>query len=165
MLQTGDLAIYSTHGICRIDEICDKTYAGKTRTYYVLRPIENSSNLTAHIPVENGKTLLRNLIGKAEAKEVLQSFHSEGIEWIERPQKRALVYGKMINTGSRLDIAKLANTLIRKRNEIEDDGKKLNESDRQLLMDIKNIFFREIAFALNTNVDDITKKVNRILAV
>src|SRR5699024_10867351 len=107
MLQIGDLAIYQNHGICRVEDICDQTYAGVTRTYYMLYPIENSEGLTAYVPVENGKTLLLKLIDKEKAKKVLLSFHSEGIEWIQRPQRRSQVYGKIMHSGDRMETAKI----------------------------------------------------------
>lgn len=163
MLQIGDLIIYQVHGICRVDDICDQTYVGVTRTYYVLHPIENNHNLTVHIPVEKGKALLMKLIDKEEAEKVLQSFHSEGIEWIQRPQQRGHVYTGIVNTGNRIDIAKVANTLIQKKIELEKDGKKFNELDKKMLTNIEKIFFQEIAVALDTSVEDITDEVNRIL--
>ncbi|MDQ6596090.1 CarD family transcriptional regulator [Bacillus salipaludis] len=42
MFNIGDLIIYSGHGICRVDDICEKTVSGITRTYYVLHPMENN---------------------------------------------------------------------------------------------------------------------------
>ena len=42
MFNIGDLIIYSALGICRIDNICEQTYNGTTRKYYVIQPIEDN---------------------------------------------------------------------------------------------------------------------------
>jgi len=163
MLQVGDLTIYQEHGICRIDEICDKTYGGKTRKYYVLHPIENNQELTINLPVENRKVSLLKLIDKKGAEEILDSFQSKGIDWIERNSEREQVYSKKINSGDRIEIAKVANTLIRKKHEVEADGKKFYKNDNQLLKNIENILFKEMALALDTSVNNVSKKVNHII--
>src|SRR5881227_3599734 len=100
MFKTGDLIIYSGHGICRVDDICDKTYAGITKTYYVLHPIENNHQLTISTPVDNDKTIMLKLLNKEEAEKILESFNSDGVDWIEKPQLRGHVYPEIVNTGN-----------------------------------------------------------------
>lgn len=53
MLSIGDLIVYSSHGICRVEDICDQTYGGVTKKYYMLQPVDNDQNLTIHAPVES----------------------------------------------------------------------------------------------------------------
>ncbi|HEY2420003.1 MAG TPA: CarD family transcriptional regulator, partial [Neobacillus sp.] len=61
MLNIGELIIYSGHGICKVDDICDKTYLGNTKTYYVLHPLVNSHQLTISTPVDNEKVTMTRL--------------------------------------------------------------------------------------------------------
>jgi len=163
MLQIGDLTIYQENGICRVNDICEKTYGGKTRTYYVLQPIENSQQLTINIPVDNNKKGLSKLIDKAEAEEILQSFYSDGIEWIEKVQERDKAYTKIVNSRDRMEIAKVAKTLLLKKHELESVGKKFYRFDGELLTNIENILFKEMAIALDTSLDDVTTKINSIV--
>ncbi|MEH7306801.1 CarD family transcriptional regulator [Neobacillus drentensis] len=51
MFNNGDLVIYSAHGICKIDDICEKTIAGMTKTYYELHPLDHNHQLTISVPV------------------------------------------------------------------------------------------------------------------
>lgn len=164
MPQVGDLTIYQEHGICRVDDICDKTYGGKTREYYVLRPIENSQDLTINLPVENNKKMLSKLIDRDEAEAVLESFHSEGIKWIDQNSQRKQRYTKKINSGDRFEAAKVANTLLRKKKEVEADGKKFYKNDEEMLKSIKNILFKEIALALDLTEAAVQRKINKIIA-
>ena len=45
MYNIGDLIIYSSHGICRIDDICEKEYYGVAKNYYVLHPMEDYKSI------------------------------------------------------------------------------------------------------------------------
>ena len=101
LFNIGDLIIYSAHGICKIDDICEKTVLGVTRPYYVLHPIENKSELIISTPVHNDKVVMLELVDKVEAIEILESFKEKGIQWIEKPNARHSTYSDMINTGDR----------------------------------------------------------------
>ncbi|WP_235824888.1 CarD family transcriptional regulator [Bacillus salipaludis] len=62
MFNIGDLIIYSGHGICRVDNICEKTVSGITRTYYVLHPMENNHQLIISTPVNDDKVVMLEII-------------------------------------------------------------------------------------------------------
>lgn len=159
MFNIGDLVIYSAHGICKIDDICDKTVAGKTRKYYVLHPIENNHQLTISTPVNNKKNVLHELMDKEEALEILKSFQKEGIEWDDRPNPRLQSYSKIVSSGDRTEIAEVVNTLIRKQIELEQEEKQLYAQDLNLLTPTQHTLFKELSIALATSVETINKLV------
>ncbi|MGM8215346.1 CarD family transcriptional regulator [Bacillaceae bacterium W0354] len=164
MLNIGELVIYSSHGICRVEEITSKTFNGIAKEYYVLRPIENNQNLTINAPVDhNNQIMMLELIEEKEAKELLNIFKSDDIMWVEKAHDRTKLYEKFMNTGNREEIAKVANTLIRKKNEIEEEGKKFPENDNKFLTNIQNILFKELALALNMTDDAIQDKINKLV--
>lgn len=163
MYNIGDLIIYSGHGICKVDNICDKTYFGNTQTYYVLQPLENNHQLTISIPVDNEKVIMSRLIQSNQAEEILASFKSLGVNWIENNHLRIQVYNDIVKTGNRNNIAKVANTLIRKKHELEMKEKKFGEQDKHLLISIQNILFKELAISLNTTYDAIVEEVNSLV--
>jgi CarD family transcriptional regulator len=57
MFDIGDVIIYSEHGLCQIDDICEKTFAGVTRTYYILHPLAQE-NLQISTPIDNNKVVM-----------------------------------------------------------------------------------------------------------
>jgi CarD family transcriptional regulator len=160
MFNVGDLIIYSSLGICRIDNICEKTYNGKTRNYYVIQPIEDN-NLTIHNPVDNDQVVMLGIINRSDAEEILESFKSSGIRWIEKGHDRAKVYSDIVKTGNRKEISKIVNTLMRKKYEDQRMGKKLSDLDRRLLSSIQHILFKELAIALDTTFEEIVEKISR----
>lgn len=124
--EAGDLIIYSAHGICHIDEICEKTYFGVTRTYYILHPLEDTQ-LTISTPVDNDQGVTLGMMNRKEAEEILDSFKLPGIPWMEKVQDRTRIYSEIVKTGNRKEISKVVNTLMRKKVEAESHEKKLGE--------------------------------------
>jgi CarD family transcriptional regulator len=157
MFNIGDLVIYSTHGICHIDEICEKTYSDITKNYYVLHPVEDSK-LTISTPVDNDKVSMLELINKEEAEEILESFKNKGTAWIELSNHRTQIYYETVKTGNRREISRIVNTLMREKHKAEINGKKLFEQDNKLLIFIQNILFRELAVSLSTTFEAINEK-------
>jgi len=114
--------------------------------------------------VENNKKMLSKLIDRDEAEAVLESFHSEGVKRIDQNSQRKQRYTKKINSGDRYEAAKVANTLLRKKKEVEADGKKFYKNDEEMLKSIKNILFKEIALALDLTEAAVQRKINKIIA-
>ena len=163
MFNVGDIIIYSAHGLCQIDDICEKTYGDTTRTYYVLHPLENSK-LIINIPIDSKQVVMQKVMKREEAEEILHSFQQPGIEWIENARQRTKHYKSLVNTGDRKEIAKVAITLMRKKREATMDKKKLDDDDRVLLANIQNIMYKELAAALDTSYEEISNKVKHMIS-
>jgi len=162
MFNVGDTIIYSTHGLCQIDDICEKTYGDTTGTYYVLHPLENA-RLIINIPIDSEKIAMHNVLNKKEAEEILLSFQQPGIEWIENARERTKKYKSLVNTGDRTVIAQVAVTLMEKKREADEDEKKLDGDDRALLAYIENIMYKELAVSLDTSYEEISNKVKHMV--
>ncbi|MFB6467852.1 CarD family transcriptional regulator [Cytobacillus sp. Hz8] len=163
MFSIGDLIIYSSHGICQIDDICEKSVSGVTRTYYVLHPLENIHDLTISTPVNNDKVKMLELIHKEDALKILESFKNPGVKWNDNANFRHNTYSDIIRKGNRMEISKVVNTLMRKKIEAEIHDKKLYEQDRKLLDTTQRILFKEISIALNKTYSEIQDQVMQLL--
>lgn len=162
MFNVGDLIVYSAQGICRIDDICEKTYLGITRNCYILHPLQDP-NLKICTPVDNDKVNMLELVDGDEAGEIIESFRLPGIDWIEPWGIRNQVYSKIIKKGNRKEISGLLNTLMRKKNQYEASGKKISEKDNRFLVLIQNTLFTELAMSLNTTFETINEKVSDLI--
>ncbi|WP_453992886.1 CarD family transcriptional regulator [Bacillus nitroreducens] len=160
MFKIGDLVVYSSLGICKIADISEETYAGITRKYYVLHPIEDD-NLIIRNPVDNDKVLMVGIIDRDEAKEMLESFNRPGIGWIEKANERTKMYNDIVMTGDRKGIAGIVNTLMCRKYEYEMNDKKLSEPDRRLLLHVQDILYKELAISLDTTFEKISKQVEK----
>lgn len=164
MFNKGDLVLYSTHGICKIDDICEKTISYVTKSYYLLHPMEDSK-LSISIPVDNDKVTMLELLSKEEAENIMESFKLEGYEWIDVDSQRCTKYNEIIKQGNRTEIAKISNTLMKKKIDLESSGRKFHEKDKKILLGIQNILFSELAFILNSSPDEIEDKINRYIRI
>ncbi|WP_240270807.1 CarD family transcriptional regulator [Paenibacillus timonensis] len=158
MFHEGDLIIYSVHGVCRIDEVCVKSLAGVSKSYYELHPLGNET-LKISTPVDNASVLMQKLMGPEEAKTLIDSFRAPGIPWIDNNNERHHRYAAIVKTGNREEITKVASTLMRKKQGAELNHKKLGNQDNQLLLGIQNILFNEMAIALNMTFEDVVNEV------
>lgn len=162
MHKVGDLIIYKTHGICQVDAICEKTVLGVSRNYYVMHPVEDPK-LTISVPVDKDNVLLQDIVDRGEAEKILECFKQPGMEWIEKNNVRMQKFNEIIRTGDRIEIAKIANTLMRKKREQEANGKKFSEQDSRMLNLTQKILFKELAIALNTSFDVIQDRVEHLI--
>lgn len=163
MFNIGDTIIYSAHGVCVIDDICEKTCLGVTKDYYVLHPVQDSK-LTICAPVDNDRVVMMELIHKDEAEEIVESFKLPGISWVDIGSQRNEIYNSIIRKSDRKEIAKVLNTLMRKKYRADINKKKLYEQDLKLLTFIENILLRELATSLDTNFEAVYERVNGLIA-
>lgn len=158
MFNVGDLVIYSTHGICQIDKISDKTMSDVTRQYYVLHPVDDPS-LKISTPVDHAPSVMQNIMKKDEAEALLEQFKEPSKRWNENNNQRSNSFAATIRKGDRNEIASIANTLMRREKLLELNGKTLGARDNTILADIQNNLFNEMALSLNTTYKAVEKKV------
>ena len=158
MYNVGDVVIYSSHGLCSVEDICEQTFSDITKTYYVLQPL-NDSKLTIRTPTDNAKKQLRDIINKEEAIKILHSFTSPGVEWIEQNTHRMRFHVEIVKTGDRQKQANLLNTLLRKKLEYEANEKKFPNQEEKLLHSLQEIIFSEFSVALDKPSEEIYEDV------
>lgn len=162
MFKVGDLIIYSIHGICRVDDICEKIFQDVRKDYYILHPIEDNK-LTISAPVDSDKINMLEIITEKEAEEVLESFKQPGIQWIDVDTIRNREYSEIVKRGNRREIVQIFNTLLKVKNKVEDNGRKFYGNDKELFNNIQKILFGELAIALDSSLEEIDKRVMNII--
>jgi CarD family transcriptional regulator len=65
--------------------------------------------------------------------------------------------------GDRRKIAKVANTLMRKNQELMMNKKRLYDQDRRILNTIQNLLFKELAMTLNTSDEKIYEMIHNMI--
>ncbi|SOC03064.1 CarD family transcriptional regulator [Ureibacillus xyleni] len=164
MFKIGDTIIYSSHGLCQIDDITEKTFSGVTKTYYVLHPVDNIQ-LQINAPIDNKTISMLEVMTKEQANEIFTLFTLPGIEWIEKNNQRTQIYSSIIKKGNRKEISKIINTLMTKKYELEQEGKKFPEYDRKLLLSTQKVLFADLALSLETTPEIIEEKVEKLLQI
>lgn len=162
MFNIGDLIIYSTHGVCKIDDICERDFRGVKRNYYILHPVDEPE-LSINVPVDSEQVVMLDIMDKEEARSVLKAFEEPGIEWIEDAKQRNKKYNSMLTKGDRDTIIKIANTLMRKQKEAKREKVRMYDQDQKMLEHIQRIMFQELAASLETSVEKIIDHINDVI--
>lgn len=163
MFQVGDLMIYSSHGMCRVEDICDKTINGVTKKYYVLLPIESNYKMTIMTPVDNDKVSMLELLKLAEAEEIMTTFSGPGMEWTEHPTQRHRQFVQFINGGNRQDIAKVITAYLHREAEPKATQNRLHDNDKKLLENARRILFKELSACYKCSTDEIVRRVEKLV--
>ncbi|WP_203334812.1 CarD family transcriptional regulator [Planococcus beigongshangi] len=159
MFNIGDQIIYSTHGLCIIDDIREETIAGVTRKYYLLHPTENHHRITIRTPVDNDKVVMLSLMKKDAALDIIKAFEEAPLEWAESPNARFNYFSDILNTGDRQSVAQVVNTLMRRKIDAKLEGKNLYERDHKILNSAQSILFKELALALDITFEEVNQLI------
>lgn len=158
MYNVGDLTVYSTQGICRIIDISEKTFSDITKKYYVLQPL-NDPKLSISVPVKSDKSNLSDVVNVTEAEEIIASFKAPASEWIEKNLHRTQAFSDILKKGNRLEMSNIINTLIRKKQELEQLDKKFPAQDLRFLQTVQSMLFMELAISLSSTPEAIADRI------
>jgi CarD family transcriptional regulator len=84
MFEINDYIIYGGNGIHKILDIGTINISGidKERLYYTLKSV-NSNGGTSYTPIDNEKVVLRKILSKKEALEIIDEIPNIGTIYIE----------------------------------------------------------------------------------
>jgi CarD family transcriptional regulator len=152
--KVGGKAVYPAHGVGEIMEIQTKTVAGRERTFYVLKIVENGMKIM--VPTETASaTGMRPVISKTEAEEVISILKSTDVAVKTQPwNRRYREYMDMLKSGSPKEVAKV----LRDLNRLKGD-KDLSFGERRLLDTARSLLVAELALALHKKESDIESQI------
>ena len=145
MYKIGDSVVYPMHGAGIIEDIEVKEVLGKEQSYYVVRmPI---GDMKVMVPMENALGVgMRDVIGKAEAEKVLNSFRTVETDVIQNWNKRFRENMVKIKSGDIFEVAAVVKSLM-----LRDREKGLSTGERKMLSNAKQILISEIVVATGTD--------------
>lgn len=158
MFEIGDRIIYSFYGICVVLGVVEKEVNGNFKKYYELKPVTDSKS-TIFTPIDNKKVLLRSIVTKEEAQQILDSVEDMEIVWPENVWKRNQEFKQITqNADLRLNVNLYKNLLYRQL-ELKKVGKKMIIQDSKILDTVETLVCSELKEALGVESTDIESKV------
>ena len=145
MYNINDIVSYSSAGICDIADITNRSIAGISMDYYVLKPKLDQKS-TVFVPVNNQKLTARMRLpmNTSEAKELIDSLGTLGTDWIDNDNERREVYRSRITDGFPSSLAQIYKTLTLRRKELEENSRKLRSTDEVFLKECEKLLSFEI---------------------
>lgn len=163
MFKTGEYFIYSTQGVCHIDQVGDYEINGTDRKCYVFHPVnDKKSKITT--PVDNQRVIMRQLIVKDEAEDIMRSFEKDNendFVWDMNKRIRYKTFFDAVNTCNARLYAGLLKLLLIKKEEIKSSGKKFSMEDERFLTSVKTSLSEELALVLGRDTDSILSSIDR----
>lgn len=156
MFSVGEFVVYGTTGVCLIEEIGTLQMAGisKEQVYYTMMPL-GSKESKVYVPIDNNKTILRTVISKEEAKELVDNIPSIELLGIEDEKKREEIYKKAYRACDCVEWIKLIKTIyLRKVSRIE-EGKKIVMLDEKYLHLAEEKLYTELGLALGMTIEEV----------
>ena len=154
MYRSGDLVVYGSMGVCRIEGISRPDNNGKE--FYVLAPLCQSG--TVYTPVDSGKIPLRAVMTKDEALALLDripSIQAEGFR--ERTiQQLTHRYQSILQSGSATELLTLILSVHRKRQEAQAQNRRLGMVDDRFGRQAERLLFGELAAALDMDIAEVS---------
>ena len=163
MYSVNDIVSYSSAGICDIADITNRSIAGISMDYYVLKPKLDQKS-TVFVPINNKKltSRMRAPLNTTEAQDLIDSLCTLGTDWIDNDNERKEVYRNRITDGYPTNLAQIYKTLTLRRIELEENSRKLRSADEVFLKECEKLLSFEICSALGSSQDEVKKMIHEL---
>ena len=155
MFQPGELLVYGTTGVCRVEEIAtpDLTRADRGRRYYLLRPLHQDGVIYA--PVDSGKVAIRPVISREEAETLIDLIPSVRAEVCHAPTMQALAqhYQSAVRSHNCRELLELTMSIYRKR--------RLGMVDERYMKQAERLLYGELSAALDIPYEEVQPYIAR----
>lgn len=149
MYQVGDLIIYGSHGVCRVEAVGTFDIPGfdDGRIYYTLHLLYQECRI--FIPTDTG-VFIRPVITYEEAQKLIASIPSikEAVDSNGDHRFWEGYYKKSLQTHECLDLLKIIKTIYTKSAIAEEQGRKLGQMDERYMKKAEDLLDGEFAVAL-----------------
>lgn len=152
MYQVGDTVVYGASGVMRIVDIRDESFAGATRTYYVLSGAASNLNSHTFVPIDNEQltALMRPLTSRAEIDRIIKNPDDyPEPEWVPETRARGERYKAILESGDRGAIIAMIRAIRKTGKRRIEEGKKNYLSDENVMNKALKILGTEFSIVLD----------------
>lgn len=146
LYEKGDAVVCISSGVCRILDIRNERFSGRTEKYYILCPVYEQCPTKIYIPVANEEIRLRPLIKKEEIMQYVTDAKDLQSVWVEDERMREKTFSDILKSGEFAKIIKMIDEIHGVQNEKKKSGLKLRQSDERVMKEAEKIIGDEFAF-------------------
>ena len=157
MFQPGELVVYGSTGVCRVEEVTklDQPGGARGRQYYVLRPLWQDGVIYA--PVDSVKVPMRPVISREEAEALIDRM--PGIQAAAcrggTAQALAQQYQTAVRDGGHQALIQMMKAIHHKRGQAESKNRRLGMVDERYMKQAERLLYGELATALDIGFDEV----------
>lgn len=156
MFQVNDYVVYGKYCVCRVEDICTPPFevVDNNTKYYVLKPIGIKGN-TIYTPVENNMAVLRSIMTKEEAMDLIHKVPELDTIIVESEKCREMLYRNSMSKGDSEELMKLIKTIHFRKEECLANGKKVSSTDEKYLRLAEESLFGELSCTFGISIDEV----------
>lgn len=166
MYHTGDLVVYGTTGVCRVEGVIRPEGAGAERKklYYRLSPLQEDGVI--YTPAENGKVPMRPVISAQEAEALIDLIPTMHAEAVYSPTLQALAqhYQSMLRSSDCREVLRLTMSIYCKQQAAQAKNRRLGLVDERYRKQAERLLHGELAAALGIPFDEVQPYIARRVA-
>lgn len=162
MFQLNDKVLDKNGHIFEIVSVEKQNIMNQTAEYFILQPsfpYDFNKGYIKKIPVDKADELLRYVMNKEEAVQLIESF--KGLESFPdiNPRERRNFFLKVVSSGDRVEICRVVKTLIEYREERLKQNKPFSDFDRRLLNNLLSLIYHELSISIGIDVNDVQQYI------
>lgn len=163
MFQPGDLVVYGSTGVCRVEKLTRPNLSGASRDklYYLLKPLQQDGVI--YTPTENGKVPMRPVILAEEAEALIDLIPSIQAKAFHGSTLQALAqhYQSIVRTHDCRDLLELMMSIYAKRQQVESQKRRLGMVDERFMRQAERLLYGEFSVALGIPFEEVQPYIAR----
>ena len=161
MFGIGEYVVYGMNGVCEVEAVGPMNMSGVDceKEYYTLTPLYTKGS-KVYTPVNNQKIVMRKVVDKDEAYELIDEMTT--IEEIqeENDKNRELAYKEAIGSCDCREWIRVINTVLKRKEERLAQGKKMSACDERYLKSATDNLYGELAVSLNIEKNEVEEYID-----
>ena len=157
MFQPGELVVYGSTGVCRVEKIVglDQPGRDRNRRYYLLRPLWQDGVIYA--PVDSEKVPMRPVISREEAEALIDQMPAMEAAVCRGASAQALAqqYQAAVRDGGHQALIEMMKAIHFKRGQAESKNRRLGMIDERYMKQAERMLYGELATALGIGFDEV----------
>lgn len=157
MFQVGELVVYGSTGVCRVEGVSrmDQPGGDRGKRYYVLKPLWQDGVIYA--PVDSEKVPMRPVISREEAEALIDRMPAIPAAACRggTPQALAQQYQSAVRDGGHQALIEMMKAIRHKRGMAESKNRRLGLVDERYMKQAERLLYGELATALEIPYDEV----------
>lgn len=166
MFEIGEYIVYGMNGVCKVEAVGPMRMAGvdNEKEYYTLLPLYTRGS-KVYTPVDNQKIVMRKVVDKTEACELIDEMAQIGEIQEESDKNREMAYKEAIKSCDCRAWIRVINTVRKRKEERLAQGKKMSVCDERYLKSAQDNLYGELAVSLNLKKDEVENYIEHRLVM
>lgn len=155
MFQPGEVIVYGTSGVCRVEEITRLPGGDRKRLYYKLKPLWQDGVIYA--PLDSEKIPMRRVISRQEAEDLIDRMPGIQAAVCRGTTVQALAqqYQSAVRDGGHQALIEMMKSIYLKRGQAEAKNRRLGIVDERYMKQAERMLYGELATALEIPYDEV----------